>query len=72
MIKQKGYAYGKECFILFHKDLFDCVKTQIECKTKKKKTDFQIFSQKNAKKFTFLLKKPDFGNFRENIGIVII
>ena len=64
MIKQKGYAYGKECFILFHKDLFDCVKTQIECKTKKKKTDFQIFLQKNAKKLAFLYKRLDFNSIQ--------
>ena len=49
MIKLLGKTYGKEWFILCHKDLFDCVKTQIECKTKKKKQTSKYFRKKMQK-----------------------
>ena len=64
MVKNVLFYSIKTCLIVS--------KHKSNAKQKKKKTDFQIFLQKNAKKFTFLLEKTDFGNFRENIGIVII
>ena len=53
MINLYGKTYGKEWFILFHKDLFDCVKTQIECKTKKKKQTYKYFRKKMKKSLLF-------------------
>jgi len=54
MIKLLGKTYGKEKGNSEPKDLFDCDKTQIQYKTKKNKINFQIFSQKNAKKLFIL------------------
>ena len=39
----------KKTIIQNHKDLFDCVKTQIECKTKKKKQTSKYFRKKMKK-----------------------
>ena len=49
MIKLWVRLMVKKTMIQNHKDLFDCVKTQIECKTKKKKQTSKYFRKKMQK-----------------------
>ena len=56
MIKLLGKTYGKEKGNSEPKDLFDCDKTQIQCKTKKKKQTSKYFQEKIRKIIIFFSK----------------